>query len=764
MPSEKLATLNVWSKLWSRVRALQIWMALAAICLVWVFLSQVLSFAFLSQANLIGQRQDDIQFDGALTFLENKTIEWRYAVRGEIPSPLKVIYVNIDADSISAFGNFPWNRELFAQAIHTLFTYGKVRAIGMDLVFSNAGQPNIGREEQAAGSLALGKAVQKFGNIVLAASYTSGVGVADKRRNFPYLFNDQAAQNIDPEVPQFPVKPPVRGFIGLIDTSGQDRFVPQFARFEISVYLPISTQLALLHWDLAPAAVAIEPDALTIRRPDGAVQRRIPLLLGQLTEINWFSSWAANPQFSIADVLTYGAAMEELSPEERAEVQAKVFDQFQDAIVLIGPTDPLMHDTAFLPMDTERMVPKVSVHGNMLKTLVSGRFISRPPWWLNALIICAMGLGAGSLCLRQGSLWRYLAGTLTIAYIGAAFLAFARFDLILPMVAPVGAAMLCAFFAILWQLGIEEKQRRWIKSAFGTYVSPQIVEEMVSRNMTPELGGAEVEITAFFSDIEAFSPLAESLAPNRLVELMNEYLGECTAAITRHDGTLDKYVGDAIIAIFGAPLACSNHAAAACRAAVDFLHAQNALRERWASEEGRWPERALKIRTRIGLNTGHAVVGNLGSRLRFNYTMMGDNVNLTQRIEASAAHYGVQILASSATREAATSDDPDLIFRHIDRVLVPGRAAPVELNELVGMRQEVDDRMLRCLGVYQEGLDNYFRGLWQTGAEAFRESAELEFRKSFPTPSLVMLRRCERFLASPPPEDWNFASQLTKGG
>lgn len=735
----------------------RIWGIVVLICLGWIALSQIRVLPSGRHLRLLGA-------DGALSFLENKTIEWRLNFRGEISCPVNVVYVNVDTEAIRTFGNFPWNREIFARAIDGLFTYGQVKAIGMDFVFSSNGLPNIGQEESQQGNIALGRSIKTHQNVVLAATYGSNIGIRGLERPFPLVIDPQAAQDIDtPEGPEFPIVGPTWGKVGLIDTFLHDRFVPLFARFQTVTYLPLSLQLSLIHWGLDASAVTIERDQVLMKRPDGSIQSRIPLTLHQIAEINWFSAWEENISTGIASVYTATEWMTEGTPEQKQQAE-ELFAEFRDAIVLIGPTDPLLQDITTTPTNPDNPVPKVSVHGNMVKTILTGRFPLRPPVWVYTLLILTFGLATTALCLRQGASWRYMSVAFVCLYIVAAFVLFARLDVILPLVAPVGAALMCSFAAVLWQLGVEEKRRRQIKSMFGMYLAPHLVEHMVTKNITPQVGGVDAEITAFFSDIESFSPLAESLEPTRLVELMNEYLGDCTTAITKHDGTLDKYVGDAIIAIFGVPLSRSDHAAAACRAALDFLKAQAALRKRWASEHGRWPERALQIRTRIGLNTGEAVVGDMGSHLRVNYTMMGDNVNLTQRIEATAGVYGVQILTSASTRDDATASDPELIFRHIDRVLVPGRAKPVDVYELMGLREEMTEGLLRCREVYEQALASYFRGEWENAEKLFLVSAELEERQAFPTPSFVMARRCEYFRRVPPPADWDFSFQLTKGG
>ena len=733
--------------------------SLAGVCLVWVLLSQVAFLTFGGRTSILGR-------DGLLAFLEEKTIDARLAVRGSIPSPTKVCYVNVDTDSIVAFGNFPWSRAIFAKALDALFERGKVRAVGMDFVFSDAGIPQLGREESAAGSLELGKSINKHRNVVLAATYGTKIGLLGKRSAFPFVFekNYDPKESDLPEKPDVPVVGPTWGQLGLIDEAGEAlRWVPFFASTEHMTYLPMGLKLFLLSRGLDDSAAEIRKNSMLIHDSASRPVLDIPLTFGQLVEPNWFSPWDENPQVGIFSVLEFDRMAREGDDEEKARA-GKFFAAFHGAVVLIGPTDRLLNDLSEAPLSGAQPVPRVSLHGNIFKTLDSGRFISRPPAWANILLIFALGFGTawlGVMPHRFAKWSKLLAALLVAGYVGFAFLLFAKAEILIPIIAPVGAALTCTFLALLRQLTIEEHQRRRIKNLFGSYVSATVVEEMVEANAAPRTGGEEVEITAFFSDVVAFSPIAEKLPPKDLVDLMCQYLGECTSAVINQQGTLDKYVGDAIIAMFGAPLACKDHAAAACRAAIALQEAQGRLRERW-SREPKWPDVVGRMQTRIGLHTGMAIVGNIGSELRFNYTMMGDTVNLAQRIESAGSHYGARILVSGETMLAAFKADPGLVFRNVDRVLVPGRIHPVDLHELLGHGDATREKNRARIAVYEEAKSLYARGLWGDAREIFLRAVAEEPSPGIKTPSSVMLARCDRFLARPPVE--NFAFPLTKDG
>ncbi|MFM8683566.1 MAG: CHASE2 domain-containing protein, partial [Chthoniobacterales bacterium] len=339
--------------------------------------------------------------DGFLSFLEKPTIDARFNFRGEIPSPLKLIYVDVDSDSIKEFGNFPWNREIFARVIDALFRFGKIRAIGFDFVFSDAGIPNLGHAEAEEGYMALVRSIRDHLSVVVAASYSSGLGILAKKKGFPFLY-DRRVNRFDadlPELPGFPVVGPTWGRVGLIDVANDDvRSVPMFAQTQHQTYLAMALQLALMHYGLPESAAEIGTDAIVLRGEKGEAAR-IPLWMRQLVEVNWFSAWNSDEKLraSVRDVLLNAQLVEEGTPQQKQDALA-AFSDYSDAIVLVGPTDPMLKDVSPIPMN-EGVVPRVSVHGNLLKTIVGGRYIKRPPVWANVLLIFGLGLGVAALAM-----------------------------------------------------------------------------------------------------------------------------------------------------------------------------------------------------------------------------------------------------------------------------------------------------------------------------------------------------------------------------
>ena len=723
------------------------------LCGFWTLLSQLSLNPFSEPKSFLGP-------DGFLAPFENQAIDLRFNLRGSIDAPVKVCYVDVDTESISRLGNFPWNREYFAITLDALFQHGGIKAAGMDFVFSMAGIPALERDEAEAGSRALGKSIHKNKNVVVAATFGT-------KGNFPFVFQKNKVNPEDeaPELPAYPVVGPTWGHVGLIDTVGNDvRYIPFFAKTSHHRYLPMSLELALIYWGLPASAVSVERDNLVVRKDDGSTVASIPLLMGQLAEPNWFGAWMEKDHHaSLVHVMAFAQALQNGNEEEK-QMAREFFAPFKDSVVLIGPVDPLLKDISLMPLNGSHAVPRVSVHGNLLKTLLSGRFIERPPIWVNCALIFLLGFVAASFSIvpsRFNALARICGVLVVLGYLGAAFLLFSTYDLIIPLVAPLGAAVSCTFSGALIHLSNERRQKRRITGMFGNYLSPSLVEKMVESGEEPKLGGIDAEITAFFSDVQGFSAFSELLSPQQLVALMNEYLSAMTNVLMDEGCYVDKYIGDAIVGIFNSPVEIENHALKAC-VVTQLLHKRLAeLRAKWAGERDKWPAFVSKMQMRIGMNTGHATVGNMGSEKRFNYTMMGDMVNLAARCESGSKSYGVYTMVTGDTMRSAEAGGDDCVFRFLDKIIVKGRSEPAEMYEVVCLRKDLDAETQQCIGLYAEAVEHYRCQRWAAALDYFEKSAVLEPNRpernpdSPTTPSLVMIARTRQLMDSPPEADWN---------
>ncbi|MEC9006643.1 MAG: adenylate/guanylate cyclase domain-containing protein [Candidatus Neomarinimicrobiota bacterium] len=324
---------------------------------------------------------------------------------------------------------------------------------------------------------------------------------------------------------------------------------------------------------------------------------------------------------------------------------------------------------------------------------------------------------------------------------------------IIPIVAPLSSVIATYFGIVLYDFIMEQKDKKYLKNTFGAYISPDLIDQMYEDKQEPKLGGQAGYHTAFFSDIQSFSSFSEILDPEKMVSLMNEYLTEMTSILLEHKGTLDKYIGDAIVAFYGAPVSLEGHEYHACMTALEMERKLQFLREKWSSE-GDWPELVHNIRHRVGLNSGKMVTGNMGSSMRMNYTMMGDTVNLAARLEPAAKQYGVYTIVAQNTYKVVKDQ---FEWRMLDYLTVKGKKKPVKAYELFSVKDDLNNDQSQLITAFNEGIDLYFKQEWNKALSKFKESSELE--EDFPdrptTPSLIYIQRCEFFSKNPPAKDWD---------
>ena len=725
---------------------------------------------------------------GFLDRAQDWAMDLRFRVRGELPSPAKIVYVDIDSISLdpNEIGGWPWSRHYLAKASQALVERGGVKAVGIDVVLSDSGlSESVDMEKLINGNREFGRFLYRDPPVILAAAFT-GNRFRDVNGELAERYLPVVARELPPleeihapELPNFMVGQPFPyhpGGVGLIDTyDGDTRIVPLYAPSNVRTYYHLAIEMLRRYWNLDLAeGVRVEGDFLDFIGPDGAVVNRVPMRNGQLLEINWFSPWISeqNLRISFKDVYVYATMLESEDPEAVATAEAFFTqDAFQDSLVLIGPVDPLLQDIAPTPFD-KSPVPKVGVHGNVLKTILSGQYLQRLTSWQVYGVILGLTLVVTVLSVVGGmrSVLARAAGlVILLAYVYLSFFWFETVNWVLPLIAPLGSALSTTLFAVAWQVVDEQKAKGRIKGMFGTYLAPSVVESMVESGRDPELGGHDADITPYFSDIQSFSAFSEVLTSQQLGELLNEYLTVCTDIIQGEGGTLDKYIGDAVVAMFGAPVDLENHAYKACLT-TQLVHQElGELRKKWASEGDKWPTLVHAMRTRIGLNTGECMIGNMGSRNRFNYTMMGDNVNLAARMESGAKSWGSFTMVTESTRLSCEKFGGDrILFRPLGRIVVKGRSKPVPIHDVVGIRENVARNSLDCAGLFEEGMAFYYKRDWQGALKKFEQSASLEPYKPGQdagvqsNPSLVYQRIVTNMAASPPPDDWDGTYVMTE--
>ena len=470
------------------------------------------------------------------------------------------------------------------------------------------------------------------------------------------------------------------------------------------------------------------------------------------------------PVFGLSDLLACAEAG-----------HTRFFERFRDKIVIVGTaldvedrrvpakrfamgrSDRGKHPRCVGEFDPEQFgelisrhsIPGLFIHAAAVNTLIRGRPLELMPPLERFLAVFASVVVAALLFFALPPVAGAFTGAgLFAAEAGASLIAF-QAGMVSPVVVLAGAMVLSFTAVYAYRFILEDKQKRWIQHAFRHYLAPALVERIANDPSALALGGSRREVTVFFSDLAGFTTVSEDLkdTPEKLVDILNEYLTVVTEVIERHGGYVDKFIGDAVMAMWGAPL----EDAQAERHAVDAaLEAQSALVgfNDWLAQTHPGVPR---FHTRMGINTGPAIVGNMGSRARLNYTVGGDTVNLAARLEGANKVYGSEIMIGEAT--AAGLGD-DYAMRCLDNLAVKGKNEPVRVYEVIGLKGAVADQAARKFTAYDEAFRLYQQGQFEAARQGFAGLAEVD------PASKLFLERCEHFIASPPGPEWDGSFKL----
>jgi class 3 adenylate cyclase/CHASE2 domain-containing sensor protein len=435
---------------------------------------------------------------------------------------------------------------------------------------------------------------------------------------------------------------------------------------------------------------------------------------------------------------------------------------FDGTVFFYGLTATGTHDLNPTPFGPREAM--LGAHANVFNTIVTQNFLTRLPKWANVLIMVAFGLLIGFLVPRFSAIpGAAIMITLLVIYLIAAFLIFAKAGIWIDALGPIATLILGYLSITLYSYVQKEKEKEFVQGAFGHFLDPRVISNIVENpQLLNQLGGDARIMTAFFSDVASFSSISEHLTPVELVETINEYLTEMCEIIEQHNGTIDKFEGDAIVAFWGAPIIQEDHAERAVQAAIDMQLQMIKLRKKW-EDEGKMLElrekwaaegRGTFFSVRMGMNTGEMVVGNMGSKTRVDYTMLGDAVNLAARLEGAGKAYGVTTMISESTYLIARAF---IEARELDSIRVVGKEEPVRVYEIVGRKGEVDAQKLQILDLFHEGLGKYRERHWDEALGFFQQALELD---PSDCPSKVYIKRCHEFIETPPPENWDAVHNL----
>lgn len=679
------------------------------------------------------------------------------------PDP-RLVMVLFEDDTEARLGQ-PWpvDRQYHAQMTQVLALAG-AKMVAWDIILDASRE---GEGDQIMGQMA--RAANEAGTTVLSAAVTNvdptGVEPGQEGPTKPLRHVTGDITKVFGDDHAFIPFPQLRAasLYGFADSPpGQDgirREIPLVVRVGPEVYPSFSLQILLAHYEVKPEDVRVRlGDALYFPTTGGP--KRMPVDERGCFLVNYRFDQTGRP--TDFPVYNYGALLIGLS---EVHLENKKSDSLppdmQGKIVIIGQTVTGKADAG--PSPLRELTALTYLVANVVNNVLAEDYARRVPEWIIWVIAIVLGYG-GLVFIADRSLFILGGGAVIglVSYASLALWIWVWGSWWIPWVAPSLGFVGLQFVVIGRRVWQEQKAKQEIKSMFGAYVSPQLVDRLVKSGTPPQLGGHLEEITAYFSDIQGFSTFSEVMAPNQLVELMNEYLTACTDLVQEEGGTLDKYIGDAVVVMFGAPIPHHDHACRACVAALRVQHRLGELREKWSREGEEWPAVVRAMQTRIGLNSGPCIIGNMGSRTRFNYTMMGDDVNLAARMESGAKSWGAYTMCTEATKRRCEQHGGDrVVFRALGRIIVKGRTQAVPIHEIVGLKEWVTPETRTCLELFSAGLERYYARDWDGALSFFARSAPLE--PNMPgrnpgvasNPSIVYAEITANYKSHPPGPDWD---------
>ncbi len=637
---------------------------------------------------------------------------------GADPEPSEnVVVVAVDERSVNELGRWPWSRKVMARLIDNL---SEARVVAVDIVFSEREDP--ASDETLAGS------VERHGRVILG-----------------FFFRPSATQKEDPEALRLLTESEFLRFklksdkVGLLEPPHAELNIPEISRgalafgflnaepdpdgiyrkyplayiFRGGVYLPLALQ-ALRFYEGKDFQMELSERGIEkfLYR-----DREIPVYEGRFHRINFY------PESKLEVVSAVDVVKGRVSREF-----------FRGKAVFIGATEIGIYDVRPTPIDP--ITPGVFLHAYTFSNFVSNHFIRS----FSGLDLASLLFLSGLPFLAQrfksltGRFLIYLPSALLYPTVSFLLFSYARLDL--NIFYPVSGFLLSLLVQEGISIFVAEKDVRELKKAFSSYVSPQLLQIIIKNPERLKLGGEKRKVTVLFSDIRGFTSLSERLDPEKLVNLLNTFLTPMTEIILRNGGMLDKYIGDAIMALFNAPVSIEGHAQKACESALEMVRKLEELNPKFEKDYG------VRLNIGIGINTGEAVVGNMGSRQRFDYTAIGDTVNLASRLEGLTKLYGVNIILSEFTKREVGDK---FLTRKLDVVRVKGKEKAVAVYEL--LENTEDNREMA--GSFEKALEEYIRGNFETAVLLFEEISIRFGDKA----SGVFVKRCRELLQNPP-ENW----------
>jgi len=703
-------------------------------------------------------------------FMELKVYDLKFRVRGPVPASQEVVILGIDDDSVAAYGRWPWSREEQARLVDRVkeaaprvivldITYPEKQETATIRTLANLCQEIVKRggtkdivsllekeQQRASVDLILAAAIRRGPPTILGFFFEKVGGTAGGVQTTELMapsFIRASTYNVVRLLDTEPSRVPLIGAAGvklnipeineaaagagyfnmMPDVDGTVRWFPMTILYGADFFAPMSL-VALTHYRGNPTSAItlsrVGVESIRVGNQEVPVDRHGRML------INYLGPPGMVPTYSAAALLDG-----RLPPEA-----------LKDKIVLMGATAVGIYDLRVTPFSG--VSPGVEIQATVLDNLLRSNFIRVPKFGLPLMLLTLLGLGVmlGLLLPQLSAAWAFVFTLLLIEGVTFSnYFLFSRLGIQLELFYPL-MEIVGVYLGITMQRFLaEERERLRIRKAFESYVAPAVVQEMLKHPEALRLGGERRVISVLFTDIRGFTTMSEHLDPEGVVKLLHDFLNPMSNIIIDQGGTIDKYMGDAIMALFGAPLEQPDHARQACRAALQMEDTLEELNRQWA-KQGRPP-----LRIGVGVNTGPVAVGNMGSDRLFDYTAIGDNVNLASRLEGLTKYYGTNILISQATAGALENG---FILRDVDRVKVKGKAQASDIFEVMG-EGEPDPELARFLTAYHQGLALYRQMRWPDSIAAFEKALEV---LPDDAPSRRYLALARKHQETPPHPEW----------
>ncbi len=681
-----------------------------------------------------------------LRFIELKTLDLRIASRGALPTGGEVIIAVVDEKSLTELGRWPWPRTTIAKLMDKLKADG-AKTIGFDVIFSE--------KETANADAALAKSIARADNVTLGyffhlskkdvahLSEKEIAADADNIKNSRYPIINSSEKDPDDYALLKAYAPETNikiisaaavnsGYFNMIpDTDGSMRWAPLAIKYGNDYYpsLPLSILLQYLDWPLLSLNLA-GYGAESVKIGDTT----IPTDESGRLLVNYLGPAKTFPHYSVSDII-------------KGRIPA---DKIRNKIVLVGATAIGIYDLRVTPFGAT--YPGVEIHANVIDNILHNNFLTHSSFtrFIDLCSIILFGLLMGLIIPRLRAVTGIFFALLILGiFVAVNVFIFSKFNVWLNLIYPA-ITMAVIYLAItVYHYIKEEREKKKIRGAFQYYLTASVINEMLKDPTKLKLGGDKKDLSVLFSDIRGFTTISEKLTPEELVHLLNEYLTAMTDVVFKHDGMLDKYMGDAIMAVFGAPLDQPDHARRACQTALEMMDELHRLQKKWQAEG----KPVLNIG--IGVNSGDMVVGNMGSEMRFDYTVMGDMVNLGSRLEGINKEYGSNIIFSEFTYNAVKDF---MCCRELDWVKVKGKKLPVKIYELLAEKKE-ENKFKELITSFEEGLALYRASRWDEAIAAFRKT--LGIRPEDEAAKLY-IERCNNLKENPPPAPWDGVFTMTR--